>query len=279
METVRDFNFLGSKIIADGDCSHETKWLLLLGRKAMTNLDSILKSRGIALPTKVPIVKAMVFPVVMYECESRTIKKAEHQRTDAFELWCWRRLFKSPLDSKEIKPVNLKENQSWIFIGGTDNEAEAPGRWPPDVKNWLIRKAPDAGKAWRQEEKGRTEDEMVGWYHGLNGHDLEQAPEDVKDRKAWHAAVHGVTKSRKQPRDWTTTSSQVAKVLESATASVLPMNSQGWFPLGLTGLISLQSKGLSRVFSNTTVQKHQFFGAQPSLWSYSHIHTWLLEKL
>ena len=146
METVTDFIFLGSKITADGDCSHEIKTLLLLGRKAMTNLDSILKSRDITLPTKVCIFKAMVFPVVTYRCESWTIKKAEHQRIDGFELWCWRRLFESPLDCKEIKPVNPKGNQSWVFIGRTDAEAETPILWSPDVKRQLIRKDPDAGK-------------------------------------------------------------------------------------------------------------------------------------
>ena len=112
METVRDFIFLCSKITIDGDCSHEIKRCLLLGRKAMTNLDSILKSRDITLPTKAHLVKAIVFPVVMYGCDSWTIKKAECQRTDAFELWCWRRLLKNPMDCKEIKPVSPKENQS-----------------------------------------------------------------------------------------------------------------------------------------------------------------------
>ena len=111
METVTDFIFLGSKITADGDYSHEIKRHLLLGRKAMTNLDSILKSRDITLPTKVHLVKAMVFPAVMDGCESWTIEKAEYQRSDTFELWCWRRL-ENPLDSKKIKPVNPKGNQS-----------------------------------------------------------------------------------------------------------------------------------------------------------------------
>ena len=111
MDRVTDFIFLGSKITADGDCSHEIKRRLLLGRKAMTNLDSILKSRDITLPAKVHLVKAMVFPVVMYGCESWTIKKAECQRIDAFELWCWKRL-ESPLDCKEIKSVNPKGNES-----------------------------------------------------------------------------------------------------------------------------------------------------------------------
>ena len=141
----------------------------------MTNLDGILKSRDITLPTKVHLVKAMVFPVVMYWCESWTIKKAEHWRIDAFELWCWRRLFESPLDCKEIQPVHPKGNQSWIFIGRTDAKAETPILWPPDAKNWLTWKDPNAGKDWRQEEKGMTKNEMVGWLHRLNGHEFEQA--------------------------------------------------------------------------------------------------------
>ena len=160
METVTDFIFGDSKISADGDCSHKIKRRLLLGRKVMTNLDSILKSRDITLPTKVCLVKAMVFPVVIYGCESWIIKKAEHRRIDAFELWCWRRLLKSPLDCREIQPVHPKGDQSWIFIGRTD--AEAPILWPPDVKRWLIRKDPDAGKNWGQEEKEATEDEIIG---------------------------------------------------------------------------------------------------------------------
>ena len=122
METVSHFIFLGSKITADSDYSHEIKRRLLLGRKAMTNLDSILKSRDITLTTKVCIVKSMVFLVFMYGCESWTIKKAEHWSTDAFELWCWRRLLRV-FDCKEIKPVNPKGNQSWIFIGRTDAES------------------------------------------------------------------------------------------------------------------------------------------------------------
>ena len=112
MEAVRDFIFLGFKTAADGNFCHEIKRHLLLGRKAMTNLDSILKSRDITWPTKDGLVKAMVFPAGMYGCESWTIKKAEHQRIDVFELWCWKRLLRAPLDSKEFKPVNSKENQS-----------------------------------------------------------------------------------------------------------------------------------------------------------------------
>ena len=171
-ETVRGFIFLGSKIPEDGDYSHEIKRCLLLGRNVMTNLEIILKSRDIALPTKVCLVKLMVFPVVMYGCESWAIKKAECWRINAFELWCWRRLL-SPLDSKEIQPVHPKGDQSWVFIGRTDVEAETPILWPPDVKHWFIWKDPDAGKDWGQEEKGMTEDEMVGWHHRLDGHEFE----------------------------------------------------------------------------------------------------------
>ena len=131
----------------------------------MTNLDSILKTRDITLPTKVRLVKAMVFPVVVQGCESWAIKMAECWRIDAFQL-CWRRL-DSPLESKEMKPVNPKGNQPWIFIGRIDGET--PILWPPDVKSWLIWKDLDAGKDWRREEKGTTGDEMVGWFEQAPG--------------------------------------------------------------------------------------------------------------
>ena len=136
VETVSDFILGGSQITADGDCSHEIKRRLLLGRKVMTNLDSILKSRDITLPTKARLVRTMVFPVVMYGCESWTVKKAERRRIDALELWCWRRLLKkSPLDFKEIQPLRPKGDQSWVFIGRTDAEAETPVLWPPHAKS------------------------------------------------------------------------------------------------------------------------------------------------
>ena len=147
----------------------------LLGIKSMTNLDNVLKSRDITLPIKVRLVKAMVFPAVMYGCESWTIKKAEHQRIDAFELWCWRRLLRVPWTASRSNQAFLKEISPELFIGRTDAEAETPIRWPPDVKNWLIGKDPDSGKVWRQKEKGTTEDEMVGWHHWLDGHEFEQA--------------------------------------------------------------------------------------------------------
>ena len=127
--------------------------------------------------------------------ENRTIKKAEQQRLDAFYLWCWRRLLRIPWTSKEIKSVNLKGNQPWIFFGRTDVEAEAPIFWPPNVKSWLTEKDPDAGKDWGQEEKGTTENEMTGWHDWLNGHKFEQTVGDSEDGEAWCAAVHGVAKN------------------------------------------------------------------------------------
>ena len=193
METVTNFIFLGSKITADGDCSHEIKRCSVLGRKTMTNTDNILKSWDVTLPTK---VKAMVFPVVMYGCESCTIMKAE----------CWRcfwtvvleKTLESALDYKEIKSVHPKGDQSWVFIGRTDVEAETPILWPPDGKSWLIRKDPNSGNDWRQEEE-TTEGEMVGWHHWLDGHEFEQAPGigDAQGRLAccnpWGCKVPDVT--------------------------------------------------------------------------------------
>ena len=167
--------FLGLQITAYGDCSHEINRCLLLERKAMTNLENVLKIRDITLQTKVQLMKPMVFPVVMYGCESWTIKRAEHWRIGAFELMLEKTL-ESPLDCKEIQRGHPKGNQSWILIGKINTEAEAPIIWPPDAKNQLIGKDPDAGKDWRQEEKRMTEDEMVGWHHWLDGHKFEQTP-------------------------------------------------------------------------------------------------------
>ena len=134
VETLSDFIFLGSKITANGDCSHEIKRCLLLGRKVMTIIDSIFKSRDITLPTKVCLVKTIVFPVVMYGCESWTVKKAERQRIDAFELWCWRRLLRVPWTA-EIQPVHSEGDQPWDFFGRNDAKAEAPVLWSPPAKS------------------------------------------------------------------------------------------------------------------------------------------------
>ena len=142
----------------------------------MKKLDSILKSRNITLLTKVHVVKAMVFSVVIYGCESWTIKKAEHWRTDVFELWCWSKLLRVPWTARWSNPSILKEINPECSLEGLILKLEAPTLWPPDAKNWLIGRDPDAGTDWRQEEKGRTGDETVGWHHWLNWHEFEQAP-------------------------------------------------------------------------------------------------------
>ena len=203
VETVSNFIFLSSKITADGDCSHEIKRRLLLGRKVMTNLDSIFKSRDIILPTKVHLVKAMAFSsghVWIWEL-------------DCAENWVWKNWYfwtvvlektlESPLDFKDIQAVHPKGDQSWLFIARTDTEAETPTLWPPDVKNWLIRKDLDAGKDWRWEEKGTTEDKMVVWHYWHDGHEFEQTLGVDDGKEVWRAAVHGVTKSWTQLSVWT----------------------------------------------------------------------------
>ena len=171
-ETVTSFILGGSKITADGDCSHEIKRRLLLGRKVMTNQDSILKSRDITLPTKVCLVKAMVFSSSHIRMWELAYKEIWAQKNQCFWTVVLEKTLESPLDSKEIQPVHPKGNQSWIFIGRTDVEAETPILWPPDVKSWFIGTDPDARKDWRQEEKGTMEDELVGWHHWLNGHEF-----------------------------------------------------------------------------------------------------------
>ena len=163
-----------SKITADGDCSHEIKRCLLLGRQFMTNLDSILKSRYITLSTKVRLVKAMVFPVVMYGCESWTVKKAESWKIDAFELLCWRRILRVPWTARRSNLPILKEilGVHWR----THAKAETPILWPPHAKSWLIGKDPDAGRDSGQKKKWKTEDEMAECHHQLNGDEFEWTP-------------------------------------------------------------------------------------------------------
>ena len=136
----------------------------------MTNLDSILKSRDITLPTKVHLVKAMVFTIVMYGCESWTVKKAEHRRIDAFELWCWRRLLRVPRTARRSNQSILKEISTGCSLEGLMLKLKLPILWPPDSKSWLIGKDPDAGRDWGQEEKGMTQDEMARWHDRLDGH-------------------------------------------------------------------------------------------------------------
>ena len=173
METVSDFIFLGSKITADGDYSQEIKRRLLLGRKVMTNLDSIFKSRDITLPTKVRLVKAMVFPVVMYGCESWTVKKAERQRIDASEVWCWRRLLRVPRTARRSNQSILKEISPGISLEGMMLKLKLQyfGHLMRRVDS--LKKTLSLGRTEGQEDKGMTEDEMAGWHHGLDGRESE----------------------------------------------------------------------------------------------------------
>ena len=294
--------FLGSKITADGDCSHEIKSRLLLGRKVMTHLDSILKSRDITLPTKVRPVKAMVYPVVMYGCESWTIKKAEHQRIDVFELWCWRRLLRIPWTARRSNKSVLREINPEYSLEGLMLKLKY------QYFGLLIRKADSLEKTLMLGKiEGRR---RKGWQkmRRLDG------ITDSKDMSEWSRSLlsdslrpHGLKHTRPPylkptPRvysnscplsQWchTTISSSLISLSShlqsfpklgsfyvnqsfisgdqstgvSASASVLLMNIQDWFPLGWTSWISLLSRGLSRVGSNITVQKHQSFSIQLSL--------------
>ena len=175
VETVSNFIFGGSKITADGDCSHEIKRCLLLGSKLMANIDSILKSRDITLPTKVHLVKPMVF---QWSCMDVRVGLCEGW---APKNWCFwtvvlAKTLESPLDCKEIQPVHSEGDQPWVFIARNDAKAETPVLWPPHAKSWLIGKDSDAGRDWGQGEKGTTEDEMGGWHHCLDGRESEWTP-------------------------------------------------------------------------------------------------------
>ena len=205
MDTVTDFIFLGSKITIGGDCGHEIKRHLLLGRKAMTNLGSILKSRDITWPTKVHLVKAMAFPVVVYGCESWAIKKAEHRTTVAFELWCWRTLLRVPWTARKFNQSILKEISPEYSLQGLMLKLQLQylGHllWTAHSREKTLMLGKLECKRIRGQQRMRWLDSITD----ATDMNLSKLWKIVKDRETWSTAVHGITKHQTQPRDWTTT--------------------------------------------------------------------------
>ena len=276
METVTDFISLGSKITAGGDCSHEIKRCLLFGRNAMTNLDSVLKSRDFTFLTKDHLIKAMVFPVVKYGCESWTVKKAEHWRIDAFELWYWSRLLRVPWTARKLNQSILKEISPGYSLEGLMLKLKLQyfGQLMQSIGS--LEKT-DSGKDWRQ-EKGTTEDEMVGWHHRLHGHEFEQAVGDGEGQGSPECC--SCKESQRVGYSWVTAAA-AAKLLRSCPTlcdpidgsppgssipGILQARTLGWVAIAFSNVWKwkMKVKSLSRVWLFAT-PKTAAYQAPPSM--------------